>query len=118
MDNKELRDYDRYTPNASIIRRATAVAEYCCWPVIRLLSRIACDLKRPDTIKFVSGNFLASSSIQNGCMRWPTNSSAYFSSEFANPVQVLPFTRSEPFTLAFNKRHVPWQRTAVIFPAW
>src|SRR6185312_3465087 len=26
----------RYTPNASITRRATAVPEYCCWPVIRL----------------------------------------------------------------------------------
>jgi hypothetical protein len=46
--------------------RAAAALEYCCWPVIKLPSRTANDLKRPLTIKFVFGNLCASSSIQNG----------------------------------------------------
>src|SRR5215475_5403750 len=59
-------DCARYTPRASITSRATAPPEYCCCPVIRLPSRTACALKRPDTMKFVPGIFFASSSIQNG----------------------------------------------------
>jgi hypothetical protein len=56
----------RQTPSASIIRRAAAAPEYCCWPVIRMPSRTACDLKREDTMKFVPWSFLASSSIRKG----------------------------------------------------
>jgi hypothetical protein len=55
-----------YTPKASITSRATAVPEYCCWPVTRFPSRTACGLKRPETMKFVPLSFFASSSIRNG----------------------------------------------------
>src|ERR1022692_2541870 len=106
-----------YTPIASITSRATAAPEYCCCPVIRFPSRTAWALKRLNTMKFVFSSFLASSSIQNGWIRLPTNSSANFSSELANPVHVFPSTRSFPSTAALSRMHVAWQRTAVIFPA-
>src|SRR5262245_4623449 len=41
------------TPSASMIKRAAAAPEYCCWPVIKLPSRTACDVNLPETMKFV-----------------------------------------------------------------
>ena len=63
-------------PSASIIRRAAAAPEYCCWPVIRLPSRTACGLKRTLTMKLLLSSLFASSSIQNGWIFFPTKSSA------------------------------------------
>jgi hypothetical protein len=64
------------TPSASMIKRAAAPPEYCCWPVIRRPSRTACGLKREATMKFVPSSFFASSSIRKGWIFCPTNSSA------------------------------------------
>jgi hypothetical protein len=63
------------TPSASMIKRAAAAPECCCWPVIRSPSRTACGLKREAAMKFVSLSFFASSSIRKGWTRCPTNSS-------------------------------------------
>ena len=57
--------------------------------MIKFPSRTACDLNRPFTMKLVLGISFASSSIQKGWRRLPTDSSANFSSELAKPVQVF-----------------------------
>lgn len=63
-------------PSVETTSSAAAAPENCCWPVIRLPSRMAKGLNMPFTTKLVSLIFLASSSIQNGWIFRPTQASA------------------------------------------